>query len=63
MGLSLQKPSMERIYSSASRIVFILIALTACGAFLFNKLDTANFMILANAAFLYYFTRKSKTQE
>lgn len=54
---------MERIYSSASRIVFILIALTACGAFLSGLLDTANFMILANAAFLYYFTRKSKTQE
>ena len=54
---------MERIYSSASRIVFILIALTACWAFLSGLLDTANFMILANAAFLYYFTRKNKVQE
>ena len=46
---------MERL--SASKIVFIMVALTACVG-LFMKVITAdNFMILASGAFAFYYAK------
>ena len=47
-----------RILNSASKIVFILIALTACMGFILGKLPTDSFMILATGAFAFYFSAK-----
>lgn len=49
---------MEAIYKSASKLVFVMLATTACVAFLIGILDTANFMILAGGAFSFYFANK-----
>lgn len=49
---------MKRIYSSATRLVFLLITLSACIAFFIGKLSQENFMLLATASFSYYFTKK-----
>lgn len=50
------------ILKSASRIVFILLTLTACIGFYFGKLDPKDFMLLCSGAFAYYFTQ-SKTPD
>lgn len=49
---------MKKILSSASKLVFILLALTACGGFLMELLPVDNFMILASSAFAFYFSHK-----
>ena len=49
---------MEKIYSSASKIVFIMLALTACVTFALGVLPTDQFMTLATAAFVFYFSNK-----
>lgn len=46
------------ILKSASKVVFILLALTACGGFLNGVLGEDNFMVLAVAAFSFYFSFK-----
>ena len=51
---------MNNIVSSASKIVFILLALTACVAFFMGKLDQNNFMLLAGSAFAFYFANKGE---
>lgn len=48
---------MSKIFSSASKIVFVLVALTACVGFFIGKLPVEQFMLLASGAFAYYFTR------
>lgn len=47
-----------KILESASKIVFLLLALTACIGFLFKILPIDSFMILAVAAFSFYFSNK-----
>jgi len=49
---------MESIYKSASKIVFILLMLTACVGFLCGRLPTDQFMILATSASAFYFSHK-----
>lgn len=49
---------MQKIYTSASKIVFILLAITACGGFFFGKLEAKDFMVLAGMAFSFYFANK-----
>lgn len=49
---------MEKIYSSASKLVFLLLALTACAGFIIGKLPVDQFMVLAIAAFSFYFGKK-----
>lgn len=46
------------ILQSASKIVFILLALTACIAFLSGILESKDFMVLVMAAFSFYFSSK-----
>lgn len=56
---------MKRIWSSASKTVFVSIALALCFAFLFEVvrkeiiLDAKDFLGLAMMAFTYYFTRST----
>lgn len=45
------------ILKSASKTVFVLLALTACGGFLIGKLPVDSFMILATGAFAFYFSK------
>jgi hypothetical protein len=49
---------MDDIAKSASKLVFLILTATACGAFLFGRLDMPSFMILAVSAYSYYFAKK-----
>lgn len=49
---------MSNIYGSASKIVFILLAVTACVGFLTKLLPVDQFMILVSGAFTFYFSNK-----
>lgn len=51
------------ILKSASKIVFILLAVTACAGFLLNKLPVDSFMILVTGAFAFYFSNKGDQNE
>lgn len=51
---------MDNIFKSASKIVFILLMLTACAGFLMGKLPTDQFMILAVGASSFYFSHKGE---
>jgi len=49
---------MKGIYHSTSRFIFLIITLTACYAFVFTgALSEENFMLLATAAFSFFFTK------
>ncbi len=49
-----------KIFESASKIVFILLALTACVAFLLGLLEPKDFMVLTGMAFGFYFSNKGE---
>lgn len=49
------------ILKSASKIVFILLAVTACVAFMIGRLGASDFMMLASMAFAFYFANKGET--
>ena len=51
------------IVKSASKIVFILLAVTACAGFFFDRLDAKDFMVLAMAAFSFYFANKGSSTD
>jgi len=48
------------ILKSASKLVFLLLALTACVGFFMGKLESADFMVLAGMAFGFYFSFKGE---
>jgi len=52
-----------QILQSASKIVFILLAISACVGFFINKLDPKDFMILAGMAFSFYFANKGSATD
>lgn len=52
---------MEEILKSASKIVFILLAVTASIGFFVGKLESQDFMVLAISAFSFYFSSKGDT--
>jgi len=60
---------MMNILKSASKIVFLLLAASACFAFLYQVvngttlLETKDFMILAGMAFTFYFANKGNSSE
>ena len=54
---------MKNIIKSASKIVFILLAITACIGFFFGKLESQDFMVLAISAFTFYFSNKGEIKE
>ena len=51
------------ILKSASKFVFVLLAVTACLAFFFGKLESTDFMVLASMAFAFYFSHKGNVEE
>lgn len=46
------------ILKSASKVVFIMLATSACVGFFLKLLDPKDFMVLAMAAFSFYFANK-----
>lgn len=52
---------MTKIFSSASKIVFILLAITACAGFFIGILESKDFMVLTGMAFTFYFSHKGDT--
>ena len=51
---------MLNILSSASKIVFILMALGAIAGFFTGHLEAKDFMLLASMAFSFYFANKGE---
>lgn len=51
------------ILKSASKIVFIVLILTACVGFIMNKLPVDQFMILAIGASSFYFSNKGSEKD
>lgn len=52
---------MENIIKSASKIVFILLAIGATAGFFTGHLGEDNFMVLAISAFSFYFANKGSS--
>lgn len=48
---------MNKIFNSASKIVFVLIAIAVVGLTIIGKVDAKDFMVLASMVFAFYFTR------
>lgn len=46
------------ILNSASKLVFITLAFTACLAFVYGRLESKDFMVLVMSAFTFYFSHK-----
>jgi uncharacterized membrane protein YbaN (DUF454 family) len=46
------------ILKSASKLVFLLLAITSCIGFLLSLLPVDQFMLLATGAFAFYFSSK-----
>jgi len=51
-----------KILESASKMVFLLITITACVGFFIGVLSENNFMILAGSAFTFYFANKGENK-
>ena len=54
---------MKSIYSSASKIVFILMAGATIAGMFCGKVDAKDFIILASMAFSFYFANKGEPSE
>ena len=52
---------MRDLLTSASKIVFVLMALGAVGGFFVGMLSEENFMLLAGMAFSFYFANKGNS--
>ncbi len=52
-----------QIYQSASKVVFVLLTITACTGFIIGKLPVDQFMILAIAASSFYFSNKGDASQ
>ena len=52
---------MSKILGSASKIVFILLTLSACVGFFMGRLEAKDFMLLAVGASSFYFSYKSES--
>lgn len=54
---------MSKIYTSASKLVFILMAVAVVIGMFYGKVDAKDFMILASMAFSFYFANKGESNE
>jgi hypothetical protein len=52
-----------KILKSASKLVFLLMGITACLCFAFGLLESKDFMVLAGMAFGFYFSFKGDNSE
>lgn len=50
------------IFTSASKLGFILLIFTSCVGFIIGKLQVDQFMLLATGASAFYFTQKGNSQ-
>jgi hypothetical protein len=48
---------MEKIFNSASKIVFVLMALAVISGLFLGKIEAKDFIMLASMAFTFYFTK------
>ena len=48
---------MSNLLNSASKLVFLMLTLTACAGFFLGKLEPKDFMLLAGMAFTFYFSK------
>lgn len=51
------------ILKSASKLVFILMAVASCVGFFLKLLSPEQFMVLSSMAFAFYFSNKGETQK
>jgi len=54
---------MKSIYSSASKIVFILMAVAVIVGMFYGRVEAKDFMILASMAFSFYFANKGDNSQ
>jgi len=54
---------MQNITSSASKLVFLLLAFTACFTFITGRLEAKDFMVLSGMAFAFYFSNKGEATQ
>ena len=54
---------MQPIYQSASKVVFILMALATIAGMLIGKIDAKDFLTLASMAFAFYFANKGEANQ
>lgn len=54
---------MVNILESASKLVFIMLAVVVCAGFLLGRLEAKDFMMLAGMSFTFYFSYKSDNKE
>lgn len=52
--------AIQNILGSASKLVFLMLALTACVSFFMGMLESKDFMLLAGMAFAFYFANKGE---
>lgn len=51
------------VLKSASKIVFLLLAASACIGFFYGILESKDFMVLAGMAFTFYFSHKGDASQ
>lgn len=54
---------MTNIFKSASKVVFLLLALTSCVGFIMKILPVEHFVALTSGAFAFYFSNKGNSNE
>jgi len=54
---------MDKIFTSASKIVFILMAVAVIVGMFIGRIDPKDFMVLASSAFTFFFSYKSDNKE
>lgn len=53
----------QNILGSASKLVFLMLALSACIGFFIGILESKDFMLLAGMAFAFYFANKGDANQ
>lgn len=54
---------MIKLFRSASKLVFLIVTVTASAGFFMGILDPKDFMILASMAFSFYFANKGSDEK
>jgi len=54
---------MNKLLTSPAKLVFLLVAITVCIAFMSGLLSENNFMILAGGAFTFFFAYKGNSNK
>lgn len=55
--------AVQNILGSASKLVFLMLAGTACIGFFIGLLESKDFMVLAGMAFAFYFANKGEPSQ